>query len=102
MKKILFLACSMALVACSAQSIETSQKALIASCQTYALGLSTLADFRQAGKLSPQTIITVNNIDRVVGPICDGSKPLPGDPQTALNLIAPSVQEIIKLAQGAN
>lgn len=51
-------------------SCQTADKTVVTLCGGYALSLSTLADFRVAGKLSAPVIAAVDKERAVVNPIC--------------------------------
>lgn len=56
------------------KGISPAESAL-ATCQTYATTLSTLADFRAAGKLGDGAVKVVDQTIAYVGPYCKGQAP---------------------------
>lgn len=92
----------LALSACPSIGVTTmdGEKALITTCASYAGALTLLTPLRDHGKLSVETVVTVNNTVRVVGPICNNDLPLPGNPSTALAYIRPLVDGLGALANG--
>lgn len=54
---------------------NTTTKVLITGCGSYAVALSTLADFRKAGKLDAAAIAKVDQIDAQTGPLCTANAP---------------------------
>lgn len=75
MKKFLLLAAlTLSLGACQGGKITAAEGAL-ATCETYAVTLSVLADFRAAGKLDAGTVKVVDQTVAYVGPYCRGAAP---------------------------
>jgi len=73
-KLLLAAACALVLTACQGGKITPAEGAL-ATCETYATTLSTLADFRAADKLSDAAVKVVDQTVAYVGPYCKGAAP---------------------------
>ncbi len=100
MKRLLVLGI-VALAACTAPQQETTQKSLITSCGAYALSLSTLADFRKAGKLSLVVQDSVDKVISVVSPICsDPARVLPKDLSQDIAVVQGSAQQLSTIITG--
>ncbi len=89
------------LAACTAPQQETTQKSLITACGTYAVSLSTLADFRAAGKLSQGVQDSVDKVVQVVSPICsDTSRVLPRDLDQDIAVVTVEAKQLATIIAG--
>ena len=97
MWKVIAVSAALLISACSTSQIQTADQALIAACGGYAVTLSSLADFRAKGMLTPAIVAKVDQVDVVAGPLCSASSPLPTDTATALALVQSAGNQLVVL-----
>ncbi len=93
LKAILILVVLLALAACA--TTQQTDVALTQACGAYGAAFKIALQRRQAGKLNPAQIQTVNNADKTVTPICTGQ--LPPNPQAATAEVSSELALLVAL-----
>ena len=96
MRKAIPLLVALILTGCATSPTTNWIKALAVACDSYATSVVFLTLKRAERKLSPPQVRTINDVMKVVGPVCRPATPVPS-PRDAFLSITDEIQKLVAM-----